>query len=119
MRKEKLILPSVDLGRCQSTADYALAFARAGMPVIPLYTALKPGVCSCGKTDCTSVAKHPRTKSWKDDKSVDPGDIKRCHALINYMLNRWESFTRFLESGVVPMENNAAERVLKYHRSTS
>lgn len=47
------------------------------------------------------------------------GDIKRCHALINYMLNRWESFTRFFESGAVPMENNAAERVLKYHRSTS
>ena len=47
------------------------------------------------------------------------GDIKRCHALINYMLNRWESFTRFLESGAVPMENNAAERVLKYYRSTS
>lgn len=80
MQKEKLILPSVDLGRCQSTADYALAFARAGMPVIPLYTALKPGVCSCGKTDCASVAKHPRTKSWKDDKSVDPGDIKRWFA---------------------------------------
>jgi hypothetical protein len=29
---------------------------------------------------------------------------------INYMLNRWESFTRFLESGAVPMDNNAAER---------
>jgi transposase len=33
---------------------------------------------------------------------------------INYMLNRWKSFTRFLESGVVPMDNNAAERALKY-----
>ena len=33
---------------------------------------------------------------------------------INYMLNRWESFTRFLESGAVPMDNNAAERALKY-----
>ena len=38
---------------------------------------------------------------------------------INYMLNRWESFARFLESGAVPMDNNAAERALKYHRSTS
>jgi hypothetical protein len=35
-------------------------------------------------------------------------------AAINYMLNRWESFTRFLESGAVPMDNNAAERALKY-----
>ena len=33
---------------------------------------------------------------------------------INYMLNRWESFTRFLESGAIPMDNNAAERALKY-----
>lgn len=33
---------------------------------------------------------------------------------INYMLNRWESFTRFLECGSVPMDNNAAERALKY-----
>jgi transposase len=33
---------------------------------------------------------------------------------INYMLSRWESFTRFLESGAVPMDNNAAERALKY-----
>ena len=33
---------------------------------------------------------------------------------INYMLNRWESFTRFLEAGAIPMDNNAAERALKY-----
>lgn len=33
---------------------------------------------------------------------------------INYMLNRWQSFTRFLESGAIPMDNNAAERALKY-----
>ena len=33
---------------------------------------------------------------------------------INYMLTRWESFTRFLESGAVPLDNNAAERALKY-----
>jgi hypothetical protein len=33
------------------------------------------------------------------------------------MLPRWESFTRFLESGAVPMDNNAAERALKYPTS--
>jgi transposase len=33
---------------------------------------------------------------------------------INYMLNRWDSFTRFLESGAVPMDNNAAERAVKF-----
>jgi len=33
---------------------------------------------------------------------------------INYMLNRWESFTRFLESGAIPMSSNFAEQSLKY-----
>jgi transposase len=33
---------------------------------------------------------------------------------INYLLNRWESFTRFLESGAVPLDNNLAERALKF-----
>jgi transposase len=33
---------------------------------------------------------------------------------ISYMLNRWDSFTRFLESGTVPLDNNIAERTLKF-----
>lgn len=33
---------------------------------------------------------------------------------INYMLNRWPSFTRFLEAGCIPLSNNVAERALKY-----
>jgi hypothetical protein len=35
-------------------------------------------------------------------------------AAIHYMLDRWQSFTRFLESGAVPLDNNAAERALKF-----
>jgi len=33
---------------------------------------------------------------------------------INYMLNRWDSFTRFLQSGAIPMSSNFAEQSLKY-----
>jgi len=33
---------------------------------------------------------------------------------INYMVKRWDSFTRFLESGAIPMDSNLAERSLKY-----
>jgi transposase len=33
---------------------------------------------------------------------------------INYMLNRWDSFQQFLECGMLPLDNNAAERALKY-----
>jgi transposase len=32
---------------------------------------------------------------------------------IQYMTKRWESFARFLESGAIPLENNAAERSVK------
>src|SRR4030081_3087513 len=32
---------------------------------------------------------------------------------INYLLNRWEAFTRFLEDGRVCLTNNAAERALR------
>ena len=47
MQIEKLIQPYIKLEKCQTTKDYALAFARSGIPVIPLYTAMS-GVCSCG-----------------------------------------------------------------------
>jgi hypothetical protein len=32
---------------------------------------------------------------------------------IDYMLNRWDSFTRFLDDGRVCLSNNAAERALR------
>lgn len=40
---------------------------------------------------------------------------------MNYMLERWESLTRFLRVGGVPLDNNASERLLKtsiLHRRT-
>jgi len=80
MQTEKLIQPCVDLGTCKTARDYAVAFARAGLPVIPLYTALAGGVCSCGNMECASVAKHPRVRSWKQDKTVSPEPIKRWFA---------------------------------------
>jgi hypothetical protein len=42
--------------------------------------------------------------------------LSRHHDLakaINYMLRRWDSFTRFLEDGRVCLTNNAAERALR------
>ena len=38
----------------------------------------------------------------------------KLRGAINYMLNRWDSFLRFLESGCIPLSNNVAERALKY-----
>jgi transposase len=42
--------------------------------------------------------------------------LSRSHDLakaIDYMLKRWESFTRFLEDGCVCLTNNAAERAIR------
>ena len=32
---------------------------------------------------------------------------------INYMLNRWEQLTRFLENGIYPIDNNPVERIIR------
>ena len=38
----------------------------------------------------------------------------RLLGAMNYMLTRWESFERYLESGEIPFDNNFAERTLKF-----
>lgn len=45
--------------------------------------------------------------------------LSRNHDLahaINYMLRRWNAFTRFLDDGRVCLTNNAAERALRFVR---
>ena len=51
---------------------------------------------------------------WLESQRLRQLPKSKLAGAINYMLNRWESFTRFLECGAVPMDNNAAERALKY-----
>lgn len=51
--------------------------------------------------------------AWLTDQRAK---LSRTHDLakaINYMLRRWEAFTRFLEDGRVCISNNAAERALR------
>lgn len=55
----------------QAAADYA---AR-GWRVIPLHSIGDNGRCTCGKTDCGSPGKHPRTRSGLKDASVDPAQV--------------------------------------------
>src|SRR5262245_33216857 len=37
----------------------ALDYARRGWPVLPLHKVVPDGTCSCGKANCTDIAKHP------------------------------------------------------------
>ncbi len=50
----------------------ALEYAKRGWPVIPLHNPTPYKNCSCGNVNCSSVAKHPRTKNGFKDASVRP-----------------------------------------------
>ncbi|GIW83371.1 MAG: hypothetical protein KatS3mg105_5178 [Gemmatales bacterium] len=52
-------------------------------------------------------------KEWMDDKLEKLRPKSPLRGAILYMTSRWDAFTRFLESGDIPLENNAAERAIK------
>jgi Bifunctional DNA primase/polymerase, N-terminal/Protein of unknown function (DUF3631) len=54
----------------------ALNYARRGWFVFPVHS-VRDGACTCGKTDCRNVAKHPCIKEWQHNASKDPDQIKR------------------------------------------
>lgn len=56
------------------TRDAALAYARRGWRVFPLFEPSTKG-CSCGKADCDRAAKHPRTKHGLKDATTDEKQI--------------------------------------------
>lgn len=59
----------------------ALKYAAAGIPVIPLHNPVPAEegagsyVCSCGNRNCSSVGKHPRTRSGAKDATKDMDQI--------------------------------------------
>jgi hypothetical protein len=53
----------------------ALRYAKAGFPVFPVHT-VRGGKCSCGKLDCRSPGKHPRTSRGFIDATTDRKKIK-------------------------------------------
>jgi ribosomal protein S24E len=54
----------------------ALEYARKGWSVVPMYEPDGAGGCSCGRLDCTSPAKHPRTTNGLHDASRDEERIR-------------------------------------------
>jgi len=80
-----------------STLSGALALARRGVPVFPLHEPLEAGTatvsCSCGRRDCTSVGKHPRTPHGLADASTDL-------AVITAWWDRWPTANVGARTGV-------------------
>ncbi len=54
----------------------ALWYAAHGWFVLPLHS-MRDSVCTCGKSGCSSPAKHPHTKNGVKDASADPSVIGR------------------------------------------
>jgi putative DNA primase/helicase len=54
----------------------ALHLASLGFHVFPLHTPEVIGGCSCGKSDCSNMGKHPRTMRGLKDATADPEQIK-------------------------------------------
>ena len=53
-------------------------------------------------------------REWLFDEQLRQLPKSKLRGAINCMLSRWDSFTRFLESGAIPMSSNFAEQSLKY-----
>lgn len=53
----------------------ALDYAKRGWAVFPLHTIVN-GHCTCGKADCSSPGKHPRTSNGVSDATTDFDQVK-------------------------------------------
>jgi transposase len=52
-------------------------------------------------------------KRWLDDQLETLRPKHDLCGAINYMTSRWECFERFLQSGAIPLDNNASEQAVK------
>lgn len=55
---------------------HALAYARRGMPVFPVYH-VAAGLCACRRADCRQPGKHPRCSHGHNDATTDAAQIRR------------------------------------------
>jgi hypothetical protein len=72
----------------------ALAYARHGIPVLPVHTAGPGGACSCRRSRCERPGKHPRLRHGLTGASTDPRRIEAWWA-------RWPDANIGLRTGVV------------------
>ena len=55
----------------------ALSYAARGWPVFPVHSIRRQGtLCTCGRRDCGSPGKHPRTENGLKDATVDERTIR-------------------------------------------
>jgi transposase len=52
-------------------------------------------------------------KRWLDERDEHELPRSPLREGVNYLKKRWEAFTRFLENGAIPLDNNSTEAALK------
>jgi hypothetical protein len=72
----------------------ALAYARHGIPVLPVHSPAEGGGCSCGRGDCARAGKHPRLRHGLTEASTDPRRIEMWWT-------RWPDANVGLRTGLV------------------
>ena len=72
----------------------ALAYARHGIPVLPVHTPAADGGCSCARPGCDRPGKHPRLRHGLTDATTDPRRIEMWWA-------RWPEANVGLRTGIV------------------
>jgi putative DNA primase/helicase len=65
----------------------ALEYAEHGWKVFPVHTARPDGTCSCNKTECNRIGKHPRYDS--EDLREGLRDATTDRQLIRRWWSRW------------------------------
>jgi hypothetical protein len=74
--------------------DAALAYARHGIPVLPVHSPVSGGGCSCGRAACERPGKHPRLRHGLTEASTDPSRIEQWWS-------RWPAANVGLRTGFV------------------
>jgi Bifunctional DNA primase/polymerase, N-terminal len=60
--------------------EAAMEYAARGWPVFPCHSRIGP-CCTCGKAECASPAKHPRTRNGLKDATTDPVKVRQWFLL--------------------------------------
>jgi KaiC/GvpD/RAD55 family RecA-like ATPase len=60
--------------------SHGLAYANRGWPVFPVHGVRGDGACTCGKSGCQRVGKHPWTKNGLKDATTDQATIRSLFA---------------------------------------
>lgn len=70
-------MQNTEVSICEDVSFFALRYAGFSWPIIPLHSIDHKGNCTCGKKDCSSPGKHPKTKNGLKDATTDVEQIKK------------------------------------------